>query len=98
MVAYCKETFNGTQSVINYLGKYIHRIAISNYRIKSMTEATVTYAVKKIIKTKVGGTRKQFGQGIYPSIFNACSPQTFCQNPALWFAVLPEQEQKDDAL
>ena len=43
---YCKETFNGAQSVINYLGKYTHRIAISNHRIKSMTEATVTYAVK----------------------------------------------------
>ena len=26
--------------------KYTHRIAISNHRIKSMTEATVTYAVK----------------------------------------------------
>lgn len=38
------------------------------------------------------------GRGIYPSIFNACSPQTFCQDPALWFAVLPKQEQKDDAL
>ena len=45
-VAYCKETFNRAQSVINYLGKYTHRIAISNHRIKSMTEATVTYAVK----------------------------------------------------
>ena len=45
-VAYCKETFNGAQSVINYLGEYTHRIAISNHRIKSMTEATVTYAVK----------------------------------------------------
>ena len=45
-VAYCKETFNGAQSVIKYLGKYTHRIAISNHRIKSMTEATVTYAVK----------------------------------------------------
>jgi len=45
-VAYCKETFNGARSVINYLGKYTHRIAISNHRIKSMTEATVTYAVK----------------------------------------------------
>ena len=45
-VAYCKETFNGAQSVINYLGKYTHRIAISNHRIKSITEATVTYAVK----------------------------------------------------
>mgnify|MGYP000003777935 FL=1 len=45
-VAYCKETFNGAQSVINYLGKYTQRIAISNHRIKSMTEASVTYAVK----------------------------------------------------
>ena len=45
-VTYCKETFNGAQSVINYLGKYTHRIAISNQRIKSMTDTTVTYAIK----------------------------------------------------
>ncbi len=45
-VTYCKETFNGAQSVINYLGKYTHRIAISNRRIISMTDTTVTYAVK----------------------------------------------------
>ena len=45
-VTYCKETFNGAQSVINYLGKYTHRIAISNQRIKSMKDTTVTYAVK----------------------------------------------------
>ena len=38
------------------------------------------------------------GRGIHPSIFNACSSKTFCQNPALWFAVVPKQEQKDDAL
>ena len=53
-----KETFNGAQPVINYLGKYTHRIAISNHRIKSMTDTTVTYAVKTI-KTKATG-RKQF--------------------------------------
>lgn len=45
-VTYCKETFNGAQTVINYLGKYTHRIAISNHRIKSMTETTVTYAAR----------------------------------------------------
>lgn len=45
-VTYCKETFNGAQSVINYLGKYTHRMAISNHRIKSMSDTTVTYAVK----------------------------------------------------
>ena len=45
-VPYCKKTFNGAQSVINYLGKYTHRIAISNYRLISMDEKTVTFSVK----------------------------------------------------
>ena len=58
-VTYCKETFNGAQSVINYLGKYTHRIAISNQRIKSMKDTTVTYAVKDY-KNEATGKRKQF--------------------------------------
>ena len=45
-VPHCKKTFNGAQSVINYLGKYTHRIAISNHRIIRMDEDTVTYYVK----------------------------------------------------
>lgn len=45
-IPHCKKTFNGAQSVINYLGKYTHRIAISNHRIIRMDEDTVTYYVK----------------------------------------------------
>jgi len=45
-VLYCKKTFNGAQSVIDYLGKYTHRIAISNHRIIRMEENTVTLHVK----------------------------------------------------
>ena len=45
-IPHCKETFNGAQSVISYLGKYTHRIAISNHRIISMDEAMVTFSVK----------------------------------------------------
>jgi hypothetical protein len=43
---YCKKTFNGAQSVIDYLGKYTHRIAISNRRIIRIDENTVTFSVK----------------------------------------------------
>lgn len=32
--------------VIEYLGKYTHRIAVSNHRIKRMDETTVTFSVK----------------------------------------------------
>ena len=45
-VPYCKKPFRNAESVIKYLGKYTHRIAISNGRIKSMTDATVTFSVK----------------------------------------------------
>ena len=45
-IPHCKKTFNGAQSVINYLGKYTHRIAISNHRIIRMNEDTVTFYVK----------------------------------------------------
>lgn len=45
-IPHCKETFNGAQSVIAYLGKYTHRIAVSNHRILCMDEKTVTFSVK----------------------------------------------------
>ena len=45
-IPHCKKTFNGAQSVIDYLGKYTHRIAISNHRIIRMDDKTVTFSVK----------------------------------------------------
>ena len=45
-IPYCKKPFGGAESVIRYLGKYTHRIAISNYRIKSVTDSTVTFTAK----------------------------------------------------
>ena len=45
-IPHCKKTFNGAGSVINYLGKYTHRIAVSNHRIVRMDDDTVTFLVK----------------------------------------------------
>ena len=45
-VVYTKEAFQGADSVIRYLGRYTHRIAISNQSILGMTDQTVTYLVK----------------------------------------------------
>ena len=43
---YIKKTFNGFGNVIEYLGRYIHKIAISNSRILSVTEDTVTFSAR----------------------------------------------------
>ena len=42
-VAYIKETFNGFGNAIDYLGRYTHRVAISNGRILDVTDETVTF-------------------------------------------------------
>lgn len=40
--SYCKESFGGPEQVINYLGRYTHRVAISNHRIMSISDNAVT--------------------------------------------------------
>ncbi len=40
---YCKKMFKTSCSVLQYLGRYTHRIAISNHRIVSVTENTVSF-------------------------------------------------------
>lgn len=45
-VVYCKETFNGPEAVIEYLGRYTHRIAISNNRILNIDDGNVTFKWK----------------------------------------------------
>jgi len=47
-VVYAKAPFGGPQSVIEYLGRYTHKVAISNHRISSVNDQddTVTFAYK----------------------------------------------------
>lgn len=43
-VVYAKDPFSDPSTVLEYLGRYTHRIAISNYRIVAMDENTVTFS------------------------------------------------------
>ena len=43
---YAKAPFSGPEKVLEYLGRYTHRVAISNYRIKSMEDGKVTFTWK----------------------------------------------------
>ncbi len=42
-IAYAKPAFNGPKSVIQYLGQYVHKIAISNWRLVSLEKNIVTF-------------------------------------------------------
>lgn len=43
---YIKETFNGFGNAIEYLGRYTHRVAISNARILSVSNTAVTFSAR----------------------------------------------------
>jgi len=42
-VVYCKPPFDGAKGVIQYLGRYTHRIAISNNRILTIRDGNVSF-------------------------------------------------------
>lgn len=42
-IVYCKEPFKNAECVIQYLGRYTHRVAISNERILEVTDNTVRF-------------------------------------------------------
>lgn len=45
-VVYCKRPFFGASQIVEYLGRYTHKIAISNHRIVSIENASVTFKAK----------------------------------------------------
>ena len=42
-VVYCKPPFGGPEQVLRYLGRYTHRVAISNHRLVSLEGRQVTF-------------------------------------------------------
>lgn len=42
-VVYAKKPFGGPQQVLDYLGRYTHRVAISNHRLTNVADGKVTF-------------------------------------------------------
>ena len=45
-VTFCRDVYRKPEQVIDYLDRYTHRVAISNYRIQSIDDETVTFSYK----------------------------------------------------
>lgn len=44
---YAKKPFSGPRDVVEYIGRYTHRVAISNHRLLNIDAGTVTFRYKK---------------------------------------------------
>ena len=45
-IVYCKKPFAGPQQVLDYIGRYTHRVAISNQRIVNIENDKVTFTYR----------------------------------------------------
>ena len=52
-VVYAKPPFNGPENVLGYLGRYTHRIAITNHRIVGMENGKVSFLWKDYTPTAI---------------------------------------------
>jgi hypothetical protein len=76
-VVYCQKPFAGPKAIINYLGNYTHRVAISNNRIIELDQGQVTFRYKdyrinraeKSITLQVTEFIRRFLQHILPDGF-----------------------------
>ena len=72
-----KPGFKGKQSILEYLGRYTHKIAISNYRLIKLENGVVTFSyrdrkagdVKRIMKLSVAEFLQRYVQHILPRYF-----------------------------
>lgn len=76
-VVYAKRPFGGPKQVIEYLGRYTHKVAISNHRIMQVDEATVSFSYKDYRSGGIAGRMtlsndefaRRFAQHILPPRF-----------------------------
>jgi hypothetical protein len=74
-VVHCKPAIQGTRTVLNYLARYIHRVAITNSRIISADNGNVTFRYKdsksvayiKTMTVSAEGFIQRFLQHVLPA-------------------------------
>jgi len=55
-ITYAKRPFKNNQQILNYIGRYSHKIAITNYRITNVDKHSVSFHYKQY---KKGGVRAE---------------------------------------
>ena len=81
-VVYAKRPFGGPQQAIEYLGRYTHKVAISNHRIMQVDDVSVSFSYKDY---RNGSTQKQMtlSNDEFARRFAMRIAASLCTHPAL---------------
>ena len=88
-IVYAKRPFGNPKSVIEYLGRYTHKVAISNHRIKQVDDENVTFSYKdyrqKGLKKSMNLSHSEFIIGpTMRAFFATYFTQAICSDTSLW--------------
>jgi hypothetical protein len=75
-VVYAKRPFAGPEQVLDYVGRYTHRVVISNYRILDIAESKVTFRTR-IVATMPSRRRDIASRRVYPRFLLHVLPDGF---------------------
>ena len=83
-IVYCKEPFKNAESVIQYLGRYTHRVAISNERIIKIEDGKVTFKWRDYKDNNQDEGNDSNNRRIHTKIFNTYITTKIHEDKILW--------------
>jgi hypothetical protein len=83
---YAKSPFSRPEKVLEYLGRYTHRVAISNYRIKRLENRNVTFTWKDCSDNNTTKEMTLKAEEFIRRFLLHVLPRGFKKNPVLWFS------------
>jgi hypothetical protein len=89
-VVYAKRPFGGPEQVLDYLGRYTHRVAISNNRLKELKDGNISFAYKdyrhesrqKVMTLTADEFIRRFLLHVLPSGFQRLRQYGFLSGPS----------------
>ena len=80
-VVYAKRPFAGPAQVLDYVGRYTHRVAISNNRLLSMDNGKVRFRWKDYRDGNRQKTMTLDGRGVHPPLPDPCAAGRVSPHP-----------------
>ena len=85
-IVYAKPAFGGATAVLRYLGRYTHRVAISNHRLLAFDGERVTFRWKDYAHGDQRRTMTLTGDGVSAPLRPAHPAARLCPHPAVWLS------------
>jgi putative transposase len=83
-VVYAKPPFGGPERVLDYLGRYTHRVAISNHRLQQLQDGRVTFAYKDYKDEQQEKLMTLSARRVSAALFAACTTGGLPADSPLW--------------